>query len=238
MAARCAAGAAIGCTCPRSASPSSSCSTTCRTRTTPRWTCSPPCWARTSPPRAAALPAPDWLGAYTEPETGLAVRIEAAADGQMRLRYGHFPDRLDLQADGTASSASRSVRLRPGDGGLWMDRPYENQSSRLRPLRRRACQGRRRPLPLRGAGCRADRGRCRRRAVWRFLRLPRAGTHGNARPGRQAMSGCCPVPARWTTRRPATGRWPSDATDRVGSPASRSAAGWPAAWTMHASADS
>ena len=36
MAARCAAGAAIACTCPRSASPSLSCSTTCRTRTTPR----------------------------------------------------------------------------------------------------------------------------------------------------------------------------------------------------------
>ena len=44
-----------------------------------------------------------------------------------------FPDRLDLQADGTASSDDGSVRLRPGDGGLWMDRPHENQSSRLRP---------------------------------------------------------------------------------------------------------
>ena len=51
----------------------------------------------------------------------------------VRLRYGHFPDRLDLQADGTASSDDGSVRLRPGDGGLWMDRPHENQSSRLRP---------------------------------------------------------------------------------------------------------
>ena len=54
-------------------------------------------------------------------------------DGQVRLRYGHFPDRLDLQPDGTASSDDGSVRLRPGDGGLWMDRPHENQSSRLRP---------------------------------------------------------------------------------------------------------
>ena len=44
-----------------------------------------------------------------------------------------FPDRLDLQPDGTASSDDGSVRLRPGDGGLWMDRPHENQSSRLRP---------------------------------------------------------------------------------------------------------
>jgi D-aminopeptidase len=85
------------------------------------------------PPPAAALPAPDWLGAYTEPETGLAVRIDAP-DGKPRLRYGHFPDRLHLQADGTAVGDNGSVRLRPGDGGLWMDRPFENQSSRLCPI--------------------------------------------------------------------------------------------------------
>ena len=83
-------------------------------------------------PPPTGAPPPDWLGAYTEPETGLSVRIDAA-DGQVRLRYGHFPDRLDLQADGTASSGDDGVRLRPGDGGLWMDRPHENQSSRLRP---------------------------------------------------------------------------------------------------------
>ena len=65
----------------------------------------------------------------------------------MRLRYGHFPDVLDLQPDGTASNAS--VRLRPGDGGLWMDRPHENQSSCLRPCDGERRQGRRRPLPLR-----------------------------------------------------------------------------------------
>jgi D-aminopeptidase len=83
------------------------------------------------PPAAVARPVPDWLGAYTEPETGLAVRIDAATDGQVRLRYGHFPELLDLQADGSAQSPG--ARLRPGDGGLWMDRPFENQSSRLHP---------------------------------------------------------------------------------------------------------
>ncbi len=132
MAARCAAGAATGCTCPRNASPSSSCSTTCRTPTTPRWICSPPCWARTgrrAPPQ--------------HPDAGLARRLHRAGDrtcgahrrstdGQVRLRYGHFPDLLDLQADGTARDPP-ALRLRPGDGGLWMDRPFENQSSRLRP---------------------------------------------------------------------------------------------------------
>ncbi len=82
-------------------------------------------------PPAAAFPAPDWLGAYVEPETGLAVRIDLAADGQVRLRYGHSAEKLDVRSDGTAGNGS--TRLRPGDGGLWMDRPHENQSSRLRP---------------------------------------------------------------------------------------------------------
>ncbi len=80
-------------------------------------------------PAAARRPMPDWLGAYTEPETGLSVRIEAAAEGRVRLRYGHSPERLDLQEDGTAKAAGVWLRL-AGDG-LWMDRPHENQSSRL-----------------------------------------------------------------------------------------------------------
>ncbi len=63
---------------------------------TQRWTCSPPCWARSGRRRPQPLPAPDWLGAYTEPETGLSVRIDTT-NGQVRLRYGHFPDRLDVQ---------------------------------------------------------------------------------------------------------------------------------------------
>ena len=77
------------------------------------------------------VPMPDWLGAYVEPETGLAARIDAAPGGQIRLRYGHSAERLDLQADGTAGGGG--TRLRPGDGGLWMDRPGENHSSHLRP---------------------------------------------------------------------------------------------------------
>ncbi|CAH2601338.1 D-aminopeptidase [Rhodovastum atsumiense] len=80
----------------------------------------------------AALPPPDWLGAYVEPETGLAARIEAAAPGQVRLRFGHAPELLDLRPDGSAGN-SRGTRLRPGPGGLWMDRPQENQSSCLHP---------------------------------------------------------------------------------------------------------
>jgi D-aminopeptidase len=82
-------------------------------------------------PAATTAPEPDWTGPYIEPETGLAVRIDAIADGQIRLRYGHFPERLTLHADGTASCPS--ARLRYGHGGLWMDRPFENQSTCLRP---------------------------------------------------------------------------------------------------------
>ena len=35
--------------------------------------------------------------------------------------------------DGTARSASGNVQLRPAHDGLWMDRPHENQTSRLTP---------------------------------------------------------------------------------------------------------
>ncbi len=86
------------------------------------------------PKPAANVPAPEWLGSYVEPETGLAVRIEAAGTGRVKVKYGHVPERLDLQEDGTAKGAS--ARLRFADGGLWMDRPNENQSSRLVP-----CEG-------------------------------------------------------------------------------------------------
>src|SRR6201999_2450803 len=67
-----------------------------------------------------------------EPETGLSVRIEAMADGQIVLRYGHFPELLNVHADGTASNDD--MRVRPTSEGLWMDRPLDNQSSRLRRL--------------------------------------------------------------------------------------------------------
>ena len=78
------------------------------------------------------IPTPGWIGAYTEPETGLAVRIDATLAGQLRLRFGHSAELLDLQADGTATN-SRGTRMRRENDGLWMDRPQENQSSRLRP---------------------------------------------------------------------------------------------------------
>ena len=83
-------------------------------------------------PTQEAPPPPSWLGAYVEPETGLSVRIEPVSDERIRLRYGHSAEMLDLAEDGSAGNGS-GTRLRAGDGGLWMDRPQENQSSRLRP---------------------------------------------------------------------------------------------------------
>ena len=83
------------------------------------------------PPSGAAAPMPDWLGAYVEPETGLTARIDMAGEGHVRLRFGHSAKRLAMQPDGTAGGGG--TRLRPGEGGLWMDRPGENQSSRLSP---------------------------------------------------------------------------------------------------------
>jgi D-aminopeptidase len=75
---------------------------------------------------------PRWLGAYVEPQTGLATRIEWAGAGQVRLHFGHSAELIEVQADGTAGAAG--ARLRVADGGLWMDRPQDNQSSRLQPL--------------------------------------------------------------------------------------------------------
>ena len=74
--------------------------------------------------------APEWLGAYVEPETGLSVRIEAGPPGRVRLRYGHGPVLLDLNADG---GAGEGPRLQPGEGGLQLTLPSDNQSSILSP---------------------------------------------------------------------------------------------------------
>jgi D-aminopeptidase len=81
-------------------------------------------------PSPEPLPPPDWLGAYFGSETELSARIDMV-NGKVRLRYGHHPDLLQLQSDGTASSPT--VRLRPEDGGLWMDRLTENDSLFLHP---------------------------------------------------------------------------------------------------------
>jgi len=82
------------------------------------------------PSAPADRPAPAWLGAYVEPETGLSVRIEAGPPGKVQLRYGHGPVLLDLNEDG---SAGEGAQLKLGDQGLRMSLPGDNQSSLLSP---------------------------------------------------------------------------------------------------------
>lgn len=87
---------------------------------------------RKKPTPDATLSAPAWLGAYTEPETGLAVRIDMHAPGEVRLRFSPAPERLRLQPDGSATSGR--VTLRPEGDALWLERPGENLRSRLVPV--------------------------------------------------------------------------------------------------------
>ena len=81
--------------------------------------------------RAEPLAAPDWLGAYIEPETALSARLDRAPEGQVRLRFGHFPDLLDVRPDGSAANTGVSVRFADG---VTMERRLENQRAMLQPL--------------------------------------------------------------------------------------------------------
>ena len=90
------------------------------------------CLGEDRPKSTSGLAAPDWLGHYVEAETGLAARIETASGGQLRLRWGHSPELLDLQADGSA--ANGGTTLRPRDGGVWMERAAEHIAVQLHPV--------------------------------------------------------------------------------------------------------
>jgi D-aminopeptidase len=85
-------------------------------------------------PDAGTTAAPSELaGVYLEPETRLAVRVDAGTGKLLNLRYGHNAEQLEVDEHGSAVN-THGVRLRRGEGGLWMDRPGENQSSILQPL--------------------------------------------------------------------------------------------------------
>ena len=84
-----------------------------------------------------APPAPKLLpqglaGRYIEPETGLAVRLDPAGTGQMRL---HFTTGADLLTATDASSlAGGGVRVESRDDGVWMHRAVDNLHTRLVPV--------------------------------------------------------------------------------------------------------
>ncbi|HET8996945.1 MAG TPA: D-aminopeptidase [Acetobacteraceae bacterium] len=84
----------------------------------------------TEAPVRQNLAQPAWCGAWRDTETGLAARVEPAAEGQLRLRFGHNPELLSLQQDGSALG-SNGLRLRPDSGGLRMLRPQDNQNTVL-----------------------------------------------------------------------------------------------------------
>jgi D-aminopeptidase len=101
---------------------------------------------RPQPP--APTPVPTWAGAWLDPETNLATRIDSFPAGHLRLRYASL-----LRALGSASGrhchqpdrhAHASHWRRSGDGASAGEHPHA--ASTARP---RAGTGHRRPLPLR-----------------------------------------------------------------------------------------
>lgn len=73
-----------------------------------------------------------WAGRYFDRDTGLIARLEPAGPGRIRLRFGHHPELLDLQPDGSASSCS-GTRIQARGHSLHMDRPQENLFVHLTP---------------------------------------------------------------------------------------------------------
>jgi D-aminopeptidase len=82
------------------------------------------------PTRPAVGATPAWLGAYIEPETKLAARVDLAPDG-VRLRFGQSPEVLDYRESG--AGRDNDVCLRADGRRLEMDRPADNQTSVLDP---------------------------------------------------------------------------------------------------------
>ncbi len=77
------------------------------------------------------IPGPHWLGAYEDPETGIAAHIERAAPGEVMLGYAYPPEHLHQQPDGSATSGD--LRLAPATGGVRLHRPQDNLDVVLRP---------------------------------------------------------------------------------------------------------
>jgi D-aminopeptidase len=73
-----------------------------------------------------------FAGRYLEPESGIAVRIEDAPEGRLRVQFGHGIDVLSPTAD--ADYLSASVHVHRTEAGVVMTRPHENLSALLTPL--------------------------------------------------------------------------------------------------------
>jgi D-aminopeptidase len=86
---------------------------------------------QTQSQKASALPR-GLTGAWLEPETEILARIAKASDHALRLRLGHHPEVLTAQPDGVASDGDSRLELKAD--GVWLDRPKDNQRSRLKPI--------------------------------------------------------------------------------------------------------
>lgn len=82
-----------------------------------------------APPPLTA-PAPRWTGRFVEPETGLAARIEPAANG-VTLQFERHPDLLPANPDG---SFGANIRLSATDGTVRMQRRLDNIDTTLTPV--------------------------------------------------------------------------------------------------------
>ncbi len=82
------------------------------------------------PPPKAANPGDGWAGRYIEPETGLAIRIEALPE-RLRLRYTSEAEMLSMVSPGEA--ASGTTRLTRDGLAVTMHRAGDNQTTRLQP---------------------------------------------------------------------------------------------------------
>ena len=85
--------------------------------------------ARAPKPTAAPAVSPDLIGNWLEPETGLLVRVAQDSEGKVGVRFGHGVEVLATRPDGSA--ADQDTRLEWRNGGAWMYRGKENQTSRL-----------------------------------------------------------------------------------------------------------
>lgn len=83
------------------------------------------------PPPATGAPV-GWAGAYMDPETRLATRIDARADGQVALHFAGHPELLAPAPDG--SHAAGGTMLRPEGGGVRMIRAGDNIDTLLAPI--------------------------------------------------------------------------------------------------------
>ncbi len=84
-----------------------------------------------SEPAGPSASGPGWAGRYVDEQTGLAVRLDGAPDGRIRLLYGTGPDVLD--GDGPSLRGPGGVRVSRDGDGLVMERAAENLVTRLVP---------------------------------------------------------------------------------------------------------